>query len=79
MAWDQQLERAFSPNLSFAAHPTDEQSAFDWLVQLRQQKVGWVEAKRQITEFLRSQTMDSAHIAQQVANAEQRLRPWLLD
>jgi hypothetical protein len=79
MSWDPLVEDAFSPNLIFARRPNDEQRGFELLAHFRQRGTGWTDAKRQITAFLRSKTIDGAHVNQQVTNAERHLRPWLSD
>ena len=79
MSWDPLVEHTFSPNLLFASRPNDEQRAFELLAGFRQQGTGWTDAKRQIIAFLRSKTIDGAHVNQQVINAERYLRPWLTD
>ena len=80
MAWDRELPGCFGDvDKIFAEHPLDEERAFAWLRLLREQHQGWAEAKRQISEYLKSEGAAAAHIAKQIKRAEHRLRPWLRD
>jgi hypothetical protein len=63
----------------FAGHKLEEDRAFAWLADLREQNIGWSDAKSEIEEFLRQDGCSGEHIANQIKHAEALLRPWLHD
>ncbi len=80
MAWDQQIVGCFGDkDKIFAAHPSDESRAFEWLRSLRARTIGWEAVNAQIDEYLQAEGCSPDHIAAEIKEAEQKFRPWLLD
>ncbi len=78
--WDDELPRCFGiADLKFARHPSDEESAFEWLGSLRKRSVGWSVAKTQIEAYLTSKGAGVDHIKDEIAYARKHLSPWLRD
>jgi hypothetical protein len=76
--WDPEVERCFGQqDKKFAVHETEQQAAFAWLTSLRQRKVGWKEAKKQIVEYLKSKDADRDQLLDETKRARKKLKPWL--
>ena len=80
MSWDIQVPGCFgSSSLIFISHPAEEERAFAWLTDLRTRGVGWKEVRGQLEAYLTSRGASPTHIATQIADAEGRMKSWLLD
>ena len=80
MTWDKQVPGCFGEHdLIFANHPLDERRAFEWLTDLRRREIGWAAVREQLVAFLTSKDASPEHINHQIARADARLKPWLLD
>lgn len=78
--WQNSIPSCFGESdLSFAAHPSDENRAFDLLKKLREINVGWQETRKAFDMFLSSKGAAPDHITTQLKKVEERYRLWLLD
>ncbi len=66
-------------DLSFAAHPRDEDRAFELLKLLRESKVGWRSTQTEFRTFLTAKRAAKDHIERQMEKVEALFKPWLLD
>jgi hypothetical protein len=66
-------------DLSFAAHPRDEDRAFELLKLLRESNVGWRVTQTEFRTFLTAKRAVQDHIERQLEKVEARYKPWLLD
>ena len=74
------MQLAFGPTVYFAHHPMEEDNAFLWLIQLRKNRVGWQDAKKQIAAYMSDRGLgDGTNIRLQLDRAEKMLKPWLSD
>jgi hypothetical protein len=79
-SWKSQIPNCFrESDLAFANHPNDEERAFNLLVTLRAESVGWKEVKAAFEAFLMSERARPDHIERVLSQIERLYRPWLLD
>ncbi|TBG08444.1 hypothetical protein ELG79_36600 [Rhizobium leguminosarum] len=80
MNWTDKISGCFGESdLIFAGHPNDEQRAFDLLVYLRKEKMGWGKVRAEFEAFLDSEMANEEHKERQLAKVEVGYRSWLLD
>jgi hypothetical protein len=80
MDWRDDLEACFSKlDRLFTAHAMDEIRAFRLLASARDAGIGWVEMSNAIRNLMENDGCSAPQIEMQVAEAEQRFRPWLRD
>jgi hypothetical protein len=78
--WQSSVAGCFGEtDLSFAAHPRDEDRAFELLKVLHEGKVGWRATKTEFRTFLSAKGAAQDHIERQLEKVEARFKPWLLD
>jgi hypothetical protein len=78
--WYSYVEGCFGEtDLSFAAHPRDEDRAFELLKLLRETNVGWRATQTGFRTFLTAKGAAQDHIERQLENVEARFKLWLLD
>lgn len=78
MSWKNKLEHCFGlADRRFAGHPSDEQRAFEVLMELRADNVGWEEIEKVVRAFL--QGNQKLHVEEQVKLVKTYFRPWVLD
>lgn len=78
--WDNFISGCFGEtDLSFAAHPRDEDRAFELLKLLRESNVGWRLTQTGFRKFLTAKGAAQDHIERQLEKVEARFKPWLLD
>ena len=78
--WQEDLADCFD-NLDrlFASHAMDELRAFQLLMRLRAENVGWYALSNAIRNLLGEDGCTAQHIELQVEQVELRFRPWLRD
>jgi hypothetical protein len=64
-------------NREFAGHPSDEETAFQLLAELRARHVGWSEFERELRRQL--DRMPKLDTAREVRRVRGFYRPWMLD
>jgi hypothetical protein len=73
----------FVPNLfiadGYCKNWSDVGRAFDWMVDLRRNGIGWAEAERLLRQYMATQTWGAPYVEDQVNKARDRMKPWLLD
>ncbi|MBI1418778.1 MAG: hypothetical protein GC146_16300 [Limimaricola sp.] len=80
MSWKNRIASCFGEkDLIFAGHPSDEESAYILLGQLRKEGVGWRELREALEEHLRAQSASDTHAEKQLEKARGFMKPWLLD
>lgn len=80
MDWKDKISGCFGHDLAgFAAHPLDEQRAFDLLAELRSASIGWQEVADEFENYLMSKTGNAQFSAEQMKKVEAHFKPWLLD
>lgn len=78
MTWQQMIGRCFGlEDRHFAGHPSDENTAFELLTELRTRHIGW----QMFEAELRSQlaNMPKLHTEDEVARVKTFFRVWMLD
>ena len=79
-SWKSKVPGCFGESdLSFAVHPNDEDRAFDLLKELRTEKIGRLETRNAITQFLTSKNASPDHVRVQLAKVDEYFCRWLLD
>jgi len=73
----------FVPNLfiadAFCKNTSDEDRAFEWLIDLRKNEIGWTEVERLLRQYMATQTWGAPYVEDQVEKARRYLKPWLSD
>lgn len=78
--WKDDLERCFDQiDRLFASYTMDENRAFHLLMRLRAEGVGWYALSNAIRDILATDGCSAQHIELQIAQVEQRFRPWMPD
>jgi hypothetical protein len=78
--WHSYVEGCFGEtDLSFAAHPRDEDRAIELLKLLRESNVGWRSTQTGFRTFLAAKGAAQDHIVRQLEKVEALYKPWLLD
>ncbi len=76
--WKKLIGQCFGlEDRQFAGHPSDEQTAFEVLGELRARHVGWSEFERELRRQL--DRMPSLDTDREVARVRGYFRVWLLD
>lgn len=80
MTWEKKIAGCFGiSNLVFAGHQAEEDRAFELLIEIRREHVGWNEISRAFRSYLDQHTPDKAHIEKQMREIECLYKFWLLD
>jgi len=79
-SWQNDIAGCFGiTDLIFAGHKLDEDRAFDLLIRLREENIGWNVAKAEIESWLSGKEVSAAHVNEQLAKIEGAYKFWLLD
>ena len=76
--WDKMVPNLFVGG-SYCKNLSDDNRAFEWMVDLRKRGVGWKAAERQLRAYLATTGWAAPHIEDQVRKARDRMKVWLLD
>ena len=76
MRWKDMISGCFGiSDKKFAAHPLDEERAFELLKTLRKESVSWTEFSKTLADYL--DDVNKSHMIEQVHKVKQYFYPWL--
>lgn len=78
MDWMQRIGGCFgTADGLFANHPLDEDRAFQLLRIMRENGVGWEQAREAFRKYMEDNSFGADIVEEQMASIERHMKPWL--